>query len=290
MPFQWNVQPYQFLQELRAEYTTTTMVVARGAAEQVAAEATQWMKDNAPWTDRTGQARAGLQAFVRANRDESATYSALESEARNKDALLLDELNAIIRERRERARTRVVTLKTIGNVAGARQLQKNIRNQRQYRNLRTVPVGRSAVRALQTQWRGTRAPLVDVVFRHRPGLRYAIWLEIANQGRYAIISRAIDYWGPRIMNRIRSLHNLVQYRDKISLSDIQTPQGLNETAAQRFEAYVADKRRWGEPYTPWGQESKSRRKKRKRYYNPEEARERRAQNKQYIESQSRTRR
>lgn len=40
------------------------------------------------------------------------------------------------------------------------------------------------------------------------GVPYGIWLEIANQGRFAIIAPAIDHWAPIIMQDIQRLINL----------------------------------------------------------------------------------
>lgn len=37
------------------------------------------------------------------------------------------------------------------------------------------------------------------------GVDYGLWLEIANQGKYAIIAPAIDYWGPRIMGELQHM-------------------------------------------------------------------------------------
>lgn len=57
MPFQWSVQPYQFKKNLVEHYTNAMMVAGRKKAFENAIEAEQWMKDNAPWKDRTPDER-----------------------------------------------------------------------------------------------------------------------------------------------------------------------------------------------------------------------------------------
>jgi hypothetical protein len=50
--------------------------------------------------------------------------------------------------------------------------------------------------------------LAELVFSHGENVPYAVWLEIANGGRYAIIAPAIDYWGPRLMQDVQRIVNL----------------------------------------------------------------------------------
>lgn len=45
-----------------------------------------------------------------------------------------------------------------------------------------------------------------IVLQH--GVEYGIWLEVANQGKYAIIAPAIDFWGPVFFNDMRRLMQL----------------------------------------------------------------------------------
>jgi len=104
------------------QYTQTVFAAGRNEAYVLAAEMEAWAKENRPWTDRTGDAKAGLRGFV----DEE--------------------------------------------------------------------VGAIGV----------------VILTHDPLLDYPIWLEIANQGRYAIIAPAIDYWGPIYFKRLQRLMRLGQ--------------------------------------------------------------------------------
>lgn len=102
------------------EYTETVFAAGRNEAVVLAAEMEAWAKENAPWMDRTGDARAGLRGF-----------------------------------RKEEA--------------GA---------------------------------------IGVVILTHDPELDYPIYLEIANQGRFAIIAPAIDYWGDIYFKRLQRLMRL----------------------------------------------------------------------------------
>lgn len=64
MAFKWDVAPNQTLPQMTEAYTKTIFLSGRRVADARAKEAEQWMKDNAPWTDRSGDARAGLNVKV----------------------------------------------------------------------------------------------------------------------------------------------------------------------------------------------------------------------------------
>lgn len=118
--FKWDVTPELAFSQLFERYTNTIFLSGRRVAARRAEEAEQWMKENAPWEDRTGAARAGLHVDV------------LESPG----------------------------------------------------------------------------VLAELVFAHSEGVPYAVWLEIAHGGRFAIIAPAIDYWGPRFMQDVQRIVNL----------------------------------------------------------------------------------
>lgn len=65
MSFRWEVPPDLAFPQLVERYTRTIITTGRRVAQSRANEAEQWMKDNAPWQDRTGAARAGLHVDVR---------------------------------------------------------------------------------------------------------------------------------------------------------------------------------------------------------------------------------
>lgn len=50
--------------------------------------------------------------------------------------------------------------------------------------------------------------LTELVFSHDESLDYPIWLEIAHGGKFAIIAKAIDVWGPILMNDLQRIMNL----------------------------------------------------------------------------------
>jgi hypothetical protein len=54
----------------------------------------------------------------------------------------------------------------------------------------------------------TGGPIGTIILEHDPDLDYTIWLELAYQGKWAILTPARDYWGPRIRNTMQKLVNL----------------------------------------------------------------------------------
>lgn len=116
--FQWQVTPGQAFEQLVENYTKAVFLSGRRVAAARAAEMENWAKANAPWQDRTGNARAGLNA---------------------------------------------ITKDSPGVIA-------------------------------------------EIVISH--GVDYGIWLEIANGGRYAIIAKTIDAFGPRLMQDVQRIMNL----------------------------------------------------------------------------------
>lgn len=114
MGFKWIVAPNQTIPQMAERYTRAVFQAGRQLAQQNAAEMEAWAKANAPWTDRTGAARAGLHATVEA----------------------------------------------------------------------TGQIG-------------------TIVLSH--GVDYGLWLEIANGGRFSIIAKAIDMFGPKFMQDLQRM-------------------------------------------------------------------------------------
>jgi len=69
MGFEWIVSPAQVFPEGYQNYSKTLFASAKGIADFRASEATAWMKQNAPWADVSGAARAGLGVDVVQNAD-----------------------------------------------------------------------------------------------------------------------------------------------------------------------------------------------------------------------------
>ncbi len=61
---------------------------------------------------------------------------------------------------------------------------------------------------LHVEVRESPGVLTEMIFSHDPDLDYTLWLEIANSGKYAIIAKAVDYWGPIIMRDLQRIMNL----------------------------------------------------------------------------------
>jgi len=63
--FRWVYSPQQAFPELGEAYATAVHNGVVAIANRWAPEIQNWMKDNAPWTDRTGNARQTLYTEVR---------------------------------------------------------------------------------------------------------------------------------------------------------------------------------------------------------------------------------
>jgi hypothetical protein len=64
MGFQWTVPPDVVLPQMAENYTQAIFQSGRRIAHEQAAAMQQYARDNAPWQDRTGDARQGLTATV----------------------------------------------------------------------------------------------------------------------------------------------------------------------------------------------------------------------------------
>lgn len=116
--FKWVKTPETAFDELYNAYTNTLFTVGGRVVSSYANRMEIWAKQNAPWTDRTGMARAGLRAIPEQN----------------------------------------------PGIVG------------------------------------------EIFLTH--SVPYGIWLEISYGGRWAIISKAVDYWGPIVWRGIQGMMNL----------------------------------------------------------------------------------
>lgn len=64
MSFSWTITPEQAFLPLYAQYAETLEREIVALAERMTDEITEWMKANASWTDRTGEARDSLFSVV----------------------------------------------------------------------------------------------------------------------------------------------------------------------------------------------------------------------------------
>lgn len=67
MSFQWQVTPGQAFDEMYRAYTRTLFTTGARVMQARADEMTAWARSNAPWTDRTGEARRTLHTIVEHN-------------------------------------------------------------------------------------------------------------------------------------------------------------------------------------------------------------------------------
>lgn len=153
--------------------------------------------------------------------------------------------------------------------ARARELERKLKTQKRFKRLSRVPKGQSAVTAFKKELAGMKVPLFTVRFQHNRDVTYAIWLEIAHEGRFNIIARTVDHWSSKFMAEVKRIANLKQYRDRIVLGAASTPE---QRFADNAAAYEKDR---GEPYRPWTRERQRARVVANRRYNPEEEKKRR---------------
>lgn len=67
-------------------------------------------------------------------------------------------------------------------------------------------VTREARRTLHTETEFNPAIIGSIRLAH--GVPYGLWLEIAHGGRWAIITKAIDHWGPIVWKDMQRMMNL----------------------------------------------------------------------------------
>lgn len=223
MPVVWNEQPYQLISELEQRYTQVLMSGTTRMLNQLAPEIETWMKQESIWQDQTGQARGSLQARVIQGPQTMSNpkYERGMAVAEQRDVKELSKINLGRKS---------------GLTWGSRQ------------PLMQVPRGKSSVAAFQgkfghLQTIPAKPALIGTIrlgYGDEPGdVEHAIWLEIAKQGRYAIIARAIDYWGHKLSQRLKQVAHLVQFEEaSLSYGDIVSPE-------QQFKDYVAAQERFG---------------------------------------------
>lgn len=270
MPITWNVQPYRWLYELRYQYTQAVIVTSRYELDEIAQEAQSWMKQNAPWKDRSQaerdkarsregfpSARSQLRVRVLRNEAEDIAYKQGRSAAERKDATLLQRLN--------RERSAAATAERLASGPGPTSLVNRTKTQiaraGTYIPLRSVPSKMSAVAAFEKEWKGIRSPIGQLRFEHGRAdiIPYAIWLEIAHQGRFNIIARSIEHWGPILMRRLTRIANFKQFKSRVGpvVESIRQEQAISPE--QRFQDYVRKQGPDYQPFTRQVRETKARR-------------------------------
>lgn len=266
MAVTWNVQPYRWLYELRREYTRSTIVLNRKDAKGMVDQIDEWMFTNAPWEDQTGDARHGLFVKLKGAESEAKKFQRERSqqnrmqEAIKHDFELLNKINRIRTEYNVERRLEA-------EAAGKR------RPADRFQPLKRVPSGYSQVSEVRKQIRQEErdlTPIVTIEIGHDKDLRYAIWLEIANGGRFSIIKPTMDYWGHKLFERVKRNARLLNSR--LTLAEEVEPADLfKEYVARQNEAREKAGRKAYEPWDPTLNPKE--RKRRREHYNPEWARE-----------------
>lgn len=191
MPFQWNVDPKMWRYEMRETYRHAVFRTGSKVAAQRLPEATAWMRENAPWKDRTPEQRA-KRGYTGKNARQSLK------------AVTEEEFFSTPESRKEEAgRVRTARMqdeRTFDNINALRRE----RGKQPYESVDRLP---ASIRSKVAQKPKT-GPVLTVYFRHGKFLRYTLWLEVANQGRYSIIVPAIRHWGRIFMMDMQRLINL----------------------------------------------------------------------------------
>jgi hypothetical protein len=190
-----------------------------------------WMKQNAPWTDRTPEERAkagqgnlkGARYHLRVTvnkgygKEDEKLWQAKERQAQAEDKENLEYYN----EQRRRE----------GKIEWSALPRR---------------------KQMPRDWMPTLKPIVTLTATHGDEIRvpYAVWLELGNNGRYSIIGPTIDYWGPKLMKSIQILINRGLVDD--------VPKAVNPNPSG-IQAIGDPKARPGRTRTPGRRRSRTRR-------------------------------
>lgn len=258
--FKWDVYPYQYVTELVNRYTNVVMSTTIGKAKERSVEAAEWMRSNAPWQDRTPAMRALAAKYgakIPGRHARQALYVRI-----NTDPNVERHYQGV---RREAYRQDATALKT-ENIRRA-SLNENRPPSRQLKPWSSLPKSQSRVAKVGREIRVMRGPIVELRFSHGKDIWYGVWLEIAKQGRYSIIDKAIAHWSPILMNDIKQIANLVQFNITLS-EEVRTEADAfvdRMTSEDRRFMELGDERR----YQPWTAEKaatvRERRKRENRY-------------------------
>lgn len=199
MPFQWTVDPYSFRTQMRSNYTRLLLLTGSGVGSQQAKDAEAWMKQNAPWEDlrpdappsrkaRSRHARKNLVGETGETKEDKKLREGLEREGKRRDAEMLANLN------------RKRSLHDKGPLNRLPKAQRSTLGER------------------------TKFPIMRIILRHGTTVarEYGLWLEVGNQGRYAIIAPAVSYWGAKTMQTLQRIINLGQFSVSAGGSEFTT--------------------------------------------------------------------
>jgi len=278
--FEWDVQPYRWLDEMRNAYTETVIATTKYMMDEQAAEATQWMRQNAVWTDRDPRtrvrqdgrnhqsARKGLVAEVQYTEKETDAHTFGLNVAKNLDAHLLNKINAQRKkdsDARDKQSQEKANDKAL-SIAHRRGLSadevKPVHIKSSYIPVSKLQSSESHIPAFERQFRKDFRLIGTVKFHYNKYRTYAIWLEVAHGGRFGIISRALQYWGAKMKTEIKRIANLKQFQKQLSTYNYKAA-----SEAEKFEAFVqqtVSQERTGRGYTPFSRAAQNERARRRR--------------------------
>lgn len=248
MSVTWDVNPYEKISQLVAAYTNATVISTVNSSEKVAKEAEAWMKKNAIWRDRTIQQRKIVWYWAKSRNLQPQRFVKPDftGARENLKAFVVTDHRELESRRADIRKAIKADQRTLKNINWERSKEGKAPRSKLY----STQSAEAEVRKLH---RSLKSPIAEVVFTHDPKVPYAIWLEIAFNGRYAIIPKTIAHWEPKLLNRIRSNLNLVQFRDQVTFGEVTSTQ-------QQMEEYLAA---GNQPWTP--ERQAKRRESRRRY-------------------------
>lgn len=275
--FEWDVQPYRWLEDMRNNYTETVIATTKYKMGEQSKEATAWMQQNAVWTDRTPDertrqdgrnhqsARKGLKADVEYTEKERDIARLGLIKAKNLDLLLLNKINAQRKQEAEASDKKKIERmeENYARLAYGRGITKGddetrFRVKSSYIPISKLQPSQSHLPEFSRQFHKDFRLIGTIKFHYNKYRTYAIWLEVANGGRFGIISRALQYWSAKMNTEIKRIANLKQFQH-ISFSSQVVSQ------AEQFEEFTTKElEQTGRVYKPFSRAVQAERSRRRR--------------------------
>lgn len=276
--YKWQVQPYRWLAELRANYLHAVCTASKYDAYREAEAATIWMKENAPWKDKTGTARKSLEAWVEEGKQQAEAEGIAAKdlqEAQRKDRELLQYLNETAAANLiENETAKIERLLARGKISEeeASEMRFNIRDAKPITYLKVSAEDSYVTALFAKQNQPQRKTFLFQVHFHynlNPKIyRYILWLEIANGGRYSIIGPAYNYWSRRFIGKLKSLSNLKPLQGQFTTPELPLAVTSPSEAFAQYVPQATKGRKFAgtkSPYSPFDLGIKEERAYRKRY-------------------------
>lgn len=129
-----------------------------------------------------------------------------------------------------------------------------------YIPIRKLQESESNVPAFEKAFKKDLRLIGNIKFHYNKYRKYAIWLEVANGGRFGIINRALQYWSAKLHQDIKTISNLKQFSITIG-HDVTHA----STQSEQFEEYaLKEARQTGRQYKPFSRAAQNERNRRRR--------------------------